>query len=74
MGMTEVYQILNKTKEPMTVEEISKMVGLTANSVRKNLKNLLERNLVKATKKMYQRSIENRNIPVYAIFWGIVKK
>lgn len=74
MGMTEVYQILNKTKEPMTAEEISKMVGLTANSVRKNLKNLLERNLVKATKKVYRRSIENPNIPVYAIFWGIVKK
>ena len=65
MGMTEVYQILNKTKEPITVKEISKMVGLTPNTVRKNLKNLLERNLVKATKKVYQRSIENPNIPVY---------
>lgn len=68
MGMTEVYQILNKTKEPMTVEEISKMVGLTANSVRKNLKNLLERNLVKATKKCINEALKIGIFPSMPFF------
>lgn len=55
MGMEEVYEFLKKQNRKLTTNEISEGIGIRENSVRKNLQNLFERNLVKKTLANYIR-------------------
>lgn len=55
MAMDEVYDFLRKQNRKLSTIEISKGVGIRVNSVRKNLQNLFERNLVEKTVAKYIR-------------------
>lgn len=57
MGMENVYDFLKKKNKKLTTVEISDGVDIGINSVRKNLENLLIRNLVVKTLARYRYGV-----------------